>query len=139
VFRSTDTTSDTPINELNPAAWIDFTAPRGQPLSYRIVAINALDDNSGASLPTDHLTLEPLAGSDPHSGNFAMVASISGENLQLEWFSHAGYVYQLESSDNFKDWTPSGPKFTGEDNTLSHKITFPINEEFYRLIYSRAP
>ena len=36
----------------NRPEWIDFLAPSGKELIYRIVALNAKDDNSGASKPT---------------------------------------------------------------------------------------
>ena len=41
----------------NPQAWVDFLAPAGQPLQYRVVAINAEDKDDGASAPTGAVTL----------------------------------------------------------------------------------
>jgi hypothetical protein len=41
----------------NPPAWIDFLAPPGKPLVYRVVALNDKDKNEGASRPTPPLTL----------------------------------------------------------------------------------
>jgi hypothetical protein len=41
----------------NPQAWVDFTAPPGKELSYRVVAINADDSDKGASRPTKVVTL----------------------------------------------------------------------------------
>jgi hypothetical protein len=34
-------------HEQNPQMWIDYLAPRGKPLAYRVVALNAKDDLSG--------------------------------------------------------------------------------------------
>ncbi len=36
----------------NPASWMDFTAPRGKPLAYRVIAIDADDTDKNASAPT---------------------------------------------------------------------------------------
>lgn len=44
----------------NPPQWIDFTAPPGKPLTYRVVAIGGADDDAGASPPTKPVTLPPL-------------------------------------------------------------------------------
>jgi hypothetical protein len=44
-------------SERNPQAWADFTAPPGQPLQYRVAAINAKDDDSGAAAPTAQIVL----------------------------------------------------------------------------------
>jgi hypothetical protein len=41
----------------NPQAWVDFTAPPGKELSYRVVAVNADDSDKGASRPTGIVTL----------------------------------------------------------------------------------
>jgi hypothetical protein len=41
----------------NPPAWVDFTAPRGKELTYRVVAVNADDSDKGASQPTEAVTL----------------------------------------------------------------------------------
>jgi hypothetical protein len=43
---------------LNPQAWVDFLAPPGADLRYRVAAINAKDDNSGASAATAPVRLE---------------------------------------------------------------------------------
>ncbi len=42
----------------NPPQWIDFTAPRGRPLVYRVVAIDESDSDAGASEPTVDVTLQ---------------------------------------------------------------------------------
>lgn len=39
-------------------AWVDFTAPPGRPLRYRVAAISCADDDAGASAATGPLTLE---------------------------------------------------------------------------------
>jgi hypothetical protein len=44
-------------DEDNPAVWVDFTAPPGKELTYRVVAINADDNDKGASEPTEAVTL----------------------------------------------------------------------------------
>jgi hypothetical protein len=41
----------------NPAAWVDFTAPAGKPLTYRVVALNTSDSDEGAGKPTEAVTL----------------------------------------------------------------------------------
>lgn len=41
----------------NPQTWIDFLAPPARTLSYRVAAINARDDDSGASRPTAAIVL----------------------------------------------------------------------------------
>ena len=41
----------------NPPVWIDFLAPTGKALKYRVVAINAENSDAGASVPTDAITL----------------------------------------------------------------------------------
>jgi hypothetical protein len=50
-------------DEDNAQAWVDFTAPAGKELTYRVVAVNAGDDDKGASEPTDPITMaRPRAG-----------------------------------------------------------------------------
>jgi len=44
-------------DEDNPPAWVDFTAPPGKELTYRVVAINSDDNDKGASEPTGSVTL----------------------------------------------------------------------------------
>jgi hypothetical protein len=41
----------------NPPTWIDFTAPPGKELTYRVVAIDADDTDKGASEPSEAVTL----------------------------------------------------------------------------------
>ena len=41
----------------NPQAWVDFTAPTGKELTYRVVAINSADDDKGASAATETVRL----------------------------------------------------------------------------------
>lgn len=50
------------INGTDPEglAWVDFTAPSGKPLRYRVVAINTEDNDAGASSPT-----EPVSVGEP--------------------------------------------------------------------------
>ena len=43
----------------NPPAWIDFLAPPGVPLAYRVVAISEKDNDKGASEATPTVTLRP--------------------------------------------------------------------------------
>jgi hypothetical protein len=47
------------INGTDPEglAWVDFTAPAGKPLRYRVAAINCDDNDTGASAATAALTL----------------------------------------------------------------------------------
>jgi hypothetical protein len=40
----------------NPQAWVDFTAPPGKELTYRVVSIGADDNDTGASKPTEAVT-----------------------------------------------------------------------------------
>ncbi len=42
---------------LNPQAWVDFLAPPGAGLRYRVAAINTKDDDSGAGAPTQPIQL----------------------------------------------------------------------------------
>jgi hypothetical protein len=42
----------------NPQAWVDFMAPPGKVLTYRVVAIDADDNDKGASAPTAAVKLE---------------------------------------------------------------------------------
>jgi len=42
----------------NPQAWIDFLAPPGRPLVYRVVSLGGKDNDEGASAPTAAVTLE---------------------------------------------------------------------------------
>ena len=44
---------------LNPQAWVDFLAPPGRPLRYRVVAIGVMDDDSGASAALPPMVLPP--------------------------------------------------------------------------------
>jgi hypothetical protein len=44
-------------DEDNPQAWVDFTAPPGKELTYRVVAVNADDNDKGASEPTEPIKL----------------------------------------------------------------------------------
>jgi len=44
-------------HELNEPAWIDFLAPPGRELRYRVVTLNSKDDDSGASKPTKPISL----------------------------------------------------------------------------------
>ena len=44
-------------DELNPPVWIDFLAPRGRALTYRVAAISANDGDAGASAPSEPVTL----------------------------------------------------------------------------------
>jgi hypothetical protein len=41
----------------NPTTWVDFTAPPGKPLSYRVVALTEEDNDRNASEPTAPVTL----------------------------------------------------------------------------------
>ena len=41
----------------NPQMWLDYLAPIGRPLVYRVVAVNSKDDDQGASEPTSPVTL----------------------------------------------------------------------------------
>jgi hypothetical protein len=41
----------------NPQMWIDFTAPTGKALTYRVTTMNALDNDAGASKPSEPITL----------------------------------------------------------------------------------
>jgi hypothetical protein len=42
----------------NPPAWIDFLAPTEKPLVYRVVALDAQDNDTGASQPTATIRLK---------------------------------------------------------------------------------
>jgi hypothetical protein len=46
----------------NPAEWVDFTAPTGKELTYRVVAVNIDDTDKGASKPTEPVTLSKPVG-----------------------------------------------------------------------------
>ncbi|HEX5270172.1 MAG TPA: hypothetical protein VFW33_06795, partial [Gemmataceae bacterium] len=46
----------------NPPEWVDFTAPPGKELTYRVVAVNADDSDKGASKPTEAVTLPKPGG-----------------------------------------------------------------------------
>ncbi len=51
--------STTPISELNLPIWVDYEAPAGVALEYRVVAFNAKDDAStGVSEPSKAVTLQ---------------------------------------------------------------------------------
>ncbi|NQT85594.1 hypothetical protein HQ560_02455, partial [bacterium] len=41
----------------NPQVWLDYLAPTGRPLAYRVAAIDSKDDDQGASDPTAAVTL----------------------------------------------------------------------------------
>ena len=41
----------------NPQMWIDYLAPPGKPLAYRVVAVNGKDDDRGVSDLTPAVTL----------------------------------------------------------------------------------
>ncbi|MFW6065760.1 MAG: hypothetical protein ACOC9S_02980 [Planctomycetota bacterium] len=43
--------------EDNPQKWVDFTAPSGRRLRYRVVAVNADDSDAGASDPTEPIVI----------------------------------------------------------------------------------
>jgi hypothetical protein len=42
----------------NPPAWVDYLAPRGVSMVYRVVAINGKDGDAGASEPAGPIVLE---------------------------------------------------------------------------------
>jgi len=44
-------------DENNPQMWIDYLAPPGRSLVYRVVAVNSRDNDQGASDPTPAITL----------------------------------------------------------------------------------
>jgi hypothetical protein len=44
-------------HEANPPVWVDFTAPGGKALRYRVVSVNSKDNDEGASQPTPAITL----------------------------------------------------------------------------------
>ncbi len=44
----------------NPPMWIDFTAPAGKDLTYRVVAIDADDNDKGASEPSEAVSLPSI-------------------------------------------------------------------------------
>jgi hypothetical protein len=46
-------------SKYNPQAWVDFLAPAGKKLAYRVAAVNSKDDDSGASQPTTEIELAP--------------------------------------------------------------------------------
>jgi hypothetical protein len=46
----------------NPPEWVDFTAPPGKELTYRVVAVNADDTDKGASRPTEPVILTTPRG-----------------------------------------------------------------------------
>jgi hypothetical protein len=46
----------------NPPEWVDFTAPPGKELTYRVVAVSADDTDKGASKPTEPVTLTAPKG-----------------------------------------------------------------------------
>lgn len=48
-------------SEHNPQAWVDFLAPTGKPLNYRVVAVNADDKDDGASGPTPAIVLAAVS------------------------------------------------------------------------------
>lgn len=41
----------------NPQMWVDYLAPTGRPIVYRVAAVNGKDDDQGASNPTAPVTL----------------------------------------------------------------------------------
>ena len=45
----------------NPQEWVDFTAPPGKELTYRVAAIDADDSDKAVSKPTEAVTLTPAA------------------------------------------------------------------------------
>ncbi len=45
----------------NPQEWVDFTAPSGKELTYRMAAIDADDNDKAVSKPTEAITLTPPA------------------------------------------------------------------------------
>jgi hypothetical protein len=44
-------------DEKNPQKWLDYLAPTGKPLVYRVVAVDSKDDDRGASAPTAPVAL----------------------------------------------------------------------------------
>jgi hypothetical protein len=44
-------------SEENPQTWVDFLAPPGRPLRYRVAAINPEDTDEAASAATNPITL----------------------------------------------------------------------------------
>ena len=49
----------------NPQEWVDFTAPPGKELTYRVVAVDADDDDKGASKPSEPVSLTALTPLTP--------------------------------------------------------------------------
>ena len=46
-------------HELNPQAWVDFTAPSRRALRYRVVAVDNRDDLRGAAPPAGPISIRP--------------------------------------------------------------------------------
>ena len=49
----------------NAPEWVDFSAPPGKELTYRVAAIDADDNDKGVSKPTETVTLTPPATGAP--------------------------------------------------------------------------
>jgi len=49
----------------NPQEWVDFTAPPGKELTYRVAAIDADDNDKAVSKPTEAVTLTPSPAGAP--------------------------------------------------------------------------
>ncbi len=72
----------------NPEEWVDYTAPRGVPLQYRVVAVNCDDSDAGASAPTASVTIPALEAPEP-----ARVA------VEPEWLTPAAAAWESGYQD----------------------------------------
>ncbi|MCC5804732.1 MAG: fibronectin type III domain-containing protein [Opitutales bacterium] len=123
------------ISELNPQAWRDYTAPvnSGETIEYRVIAINALDDDStGVS---DVVALGdahgPVSPEIPRAVNISMVAG----SVSLHFVSQVGVTYQLQRSYDLDEWVNVGPAMSGDGETLTAEDNAPGATEglvFYR-------
>ncbi|MCC5804897.1 MAG: PKD domain-containing protein [Opitutales bacterium] len=83
--------------------------------------------------PTFHTFLMQI---DPHTAIYNMGMRRIPDGLRMEWFGYSGVHYQLQVSDDLKEWTDLGPARQGTDEPLSHEKTLSNGDpRFFRILY----
>lgn len=75
---------------------------------------------------------------NPHTPWFNMSTTPTGADLRMEWFGYSGVHYQIEVSDDLKEWIDLGPLQQGSDAPIS--LDAPMSEtqpRFFRIRYTQ--
>ncbi|MCC5838939.1 MAG: hypothetical protein JJT96_02355 [Opitutales bacterium] len=124
------------IAELNPQAWRDYTAPTnsGETIEYRVIAINAMDDDSTgiSAIAAVGEGPGPITPEIPRAVHVSMI----GGSVELSFASQAGVAYQLQRSHDLVSWEDVGMPISGDGSDLVAQDDEPGAVDgivFYRL------